>query len=356
MNCTTCKQKVEKPIRIKELRLCWFCALLYKIMIGDNRVIKTIFLALLLSATAEAETFKVDYSNRTDAILPINTVYQYAPSAINTGADYLYWCGINLVTGDGDAIYQTSVDYINPQIVSEASQDINSAEGLHHCDPNILHNPKDNKFYLYIGTHPMFGGSYYPYTYQFVQASDDGIHFDAPKFLMSPKYQRPSYGLGQSEVVYIKPYFYMVYTDTSIDEQTRIFAARSRSPYFTKPEELVGNTWVGRTSLDAFDRTSPITIRGTFSLATVNGKPLFLINKIPNQTELFVYSKNFKELQHIVIPNINATESIGILRVEGGSLPKISRRKYKLTLFYSSGSGEPQDWLMKKTELVLRIK
>lgn len=189
--------------------------------------------------------------------------YNYAPAAIRDGAvDHLYWCGG--VAGDFILHAQASAaggpwhaaDNPAPNSFDVALEPSHSPErfdGLHTCDPNVL--KIGATYFLYYSGEARDGAL----TAVGVAASADAVHFhrlnDGNPIVTASK-TNPSfaeshltYGVGQPAAVYVRPYVYLSFTDSTGSGVNKgngagQFALRSPDPTFSRDvEELTSSGW-----------------------------------------------------------------------------------------------------------------
>ncbi len=190
--------------------------------------------------------------------------YNYAPAVIRDGAHYhLYWCAG--VAGDY-VLHAEASDLRGPwhgagksgydqAIVPSGSPD--KFDGQHACDPNVL--KVAGKFYLYYGglPHPNSG-----LTAIGVAVSDDAVHFTrlndgnpivtAAKTNPAWETSKLTYGAGQPAAVYLAPYVYLSFSDSTGAGANPIngagqFVLRSKDPSFAGGvQEFTGRGWADR--------------------------------------------------------------------------------------------------------------
>ena len=242
----------------------------------DNRTIafpgpglrRNVVLALMLVATplsAAAEpALHATKSIAHDVTVLTRQSYNYAPAVIRDGAHYhLYWCAG--VAGDY-VLHAEASDLRGPwhgagksgydqAIAPSGSPD--KFDGQHACDPNVL--KVAGKFYLYYGglPHPNSG-----LTAIGVAVSDDAVHFTrlndgnpivtAAKTNPAWETSKLTYGAGQPAAVYLAPYVYLSFSDSTGAGTNPIngagqFVLRSKDPSFAGGvQEFTGRGWADR--------------------------------------------------------------------------------------------------------------
>ena len=190
--------------------------------------------------------------------------YNYAPAVIRDGALYhLYWCaGVA-----GDYVLHAEAPDLDGPWHGETKEGYDQAmvpsgspdrfDGQHACDPNVL--KVAGKFYLYYGGLPRPNSGL---TAIGVAVSDDAIHFTrlnggnpivtAAKTDPDWDKRKLTYGAGQPAAVYIAPYVYLSFTDSTGAGANPIngagqFVLRSKDPGFaTGIQEFTGRGWQDR--------------------------------------------------------------------------------------------------------------
>jgi hypothetical protein len=200
--------------------------------------------------------------------------YNYAPAVIQDGAVFhLYWCA---EVDRGDAILHAEASALEGpwhaagdrgadtfDVVFRATGSRADFDGLHTCDPSVVR--VGSRFYLYYGgaradDGPAAAGD--PLTAIGVASSADGLHFvrlnGGRPIVMAARTNRSfaashlNYGAGQPSAVYVPPYVYLAFTDSTGSganpgNGAGQFAVRSRDPSFgIGVEELSVAGWVPR--------------------------------------------------------------------------------------------------------------
>lgn len=220
----------------------------------------------LLSATttrADATLVRLKTSAHDELVLTRKS-YNYAPAVIHDGTSYhLYWCAG--VAGDY-VLHAEAPDLHGPwhgMGRSEYDQALapsgspNRFDGQHACDPNVL--KVAGKFYLYYGGLPHLNSGL---TAIGVAVSDDAVHFTrlnngnpiitAAKTNPAWEQSKLTYGAGQPAAVYVAPYVYLSFSDSTGRGSNRIngagqFVLRSKDPGFAEGvQEFTGRGWENR--------------------------------------------------------------------------------------------------------------
>ena len=219
--------------------------------------------AVASRADADPALASLDTIARDVTVLTRNS-YNYAPAVIHDGALYhLYWCaGVA-----GDYVLHAEAPDLRGPWHGEGKEGYDQAmapsgspdrfDGQHACDPNVL--KVAGKFYLYYGglPHPNSG-----LTAIGVAVSDDAVHFTrlnggnpivtAAKTNPAWETSKLFYGAGQPAAVYLAPYVYLSFSDSTGIGSNSIngagqFVLRSKDPSFaTGVQEFTGRGWEDR--------------------------------------------------------------------------------------------------------------
>ena len=200
----------------------------------------------------------------TDRALVRRGSYNYAPAVIHDAAGYhMYWCGG--VAGDY-ILHRQAPTLHGPWVSSSfwhaddvALQPTGHAadfDALHTCDPNVL--KLGERYYLYYTGEQVDGGL----STIGVAVSADAVHFErvgAGRPIVTPAETNVdwaahhlTYGAGQPAAVYVAPYVYLSFTDSTGGGANPIngagqFVLRSRDPAFAAGvEELTARGWAPR--------------------------------------------------------------------------------------------------------------
>lgn len=216
-----------------------------------------------------------------DVIALTRESYNYAPAVIRDGSTYhLYWCAG--VAGDYVLHAQASKlegpwhgaagGAFDQAVVPSGSPD--RFDGAHACDPNVL--KVGDKFFLYYGGLPRPDSGL---TAIGVAVSDDAVHFtrlNGGKPIVTAAKTNPrwdatklTYGAGQPAAVFVAPYVYLSFTDSTGSGANPIngagqFVLRSTDPSFAAGvQEFTGRGWAER----AFARhTAELSILESFGI------------------------------------------------------------------------------------------
>jgi hypothetical protein len=174
---------------------------------------------------------------------PNPAYYNYVPSIIIDGGYRTFWCSnCPDCPSPGDHVWHSVGDGLagpfGPKSVVMSPTGIpTDFDGEHTCDPSII--AVDGAYYLYYGgccgtdaAHQTAVGV--------AMSTDGGVTFarmnEGKAIVESAKASTSSndYGAGQPSVVYVTPYYYMIYTDVASREGpgNRLFAIRAREPTF----------------------------------------------------------------------------------------------------------------------------
>jgi len=193
--------------------------------------------------------------------------YNYAPAVIQDGNTFhMYWCG-QIERGDSSLHAEASALSGPWHAASDQTADTYDValgptklpadfDGLHVCDPNVV--KVGARFFLYYGG----AAADDALTAIGVAESSDGVHFvrlNAGRPIVTAARTNPTfaerhltYGAGQPAAVYVAPYVYLAFTDSTGSganpgNGAGQFALRSRDPSFgTGIEELETSGWVPR--------------------------------------------------------------------------------------------------------------
>lgn len=193
--------------------------------------------------------------------------YNYAPAVIQDGETFhLYWCG---QIERGDSILHAEASALGGPWHAASDQTVDTHDvalgptkrpadfdGLHVCDPNVV--KIGARFFLYYGA----AAADDALTAIGVAESSDGVHFarlnagrpivTAARTNASFAERHLTYGAGQPAAVYVAPYVYLAFTDSTGSganpgNGAGQFALRSRDPAFrTDIEELELSGWTPR--------------------------------------------------------------------------------------------------------------
>ncbi len=200
----------------------------------------------------------------TDRALVQRGSYNYAPAVIHDGHGFqMYWCGG--VAGDFilhrhaptlDGPWVSSSFWHADDVSLQPTGDAADFDARHTCDPNVLR--VGDRYYLYYTGEQVDGGL----SAIGVAVGTDAIHFErigvnrpivsAAKTNADWALHHLTYGAGQPAAVYVAPYVYLAFTDSTGSGANPFngagqFVLRSRDPAFgTGVEELTAKGWVAR--------------------------------------------------------------------------------------------------------------
>ena len=181
-----------------------------------------------------------DRSNFRGGNLPVfqHFQYDYSPTIMQDvdGKYRMWWCGRSPDPAlDEDNIYYSesyslSGNWSSPRVVFTPSHDPAKFDQNHTCDPSVI--LVRGVYYLYYGGAPLFGG----HTEIGAAFSFDGINW--ARLNNGNAIVRPyipvdgTYGAGQPSVVFVDPYFYMAYYDSTGRDGNLGYILRSKDPSF----------------------------------------------------------------------------------------------------------------------------
>jgi hypothetical protein len=201
-----------------------------------------------------------------DRIILRRTSYNYAPSIIHDAELYhLYWCGG--VAGDF-ILHAQAASLAGPwhaassdkpssfDVALSPTKSPRDFDGLHTCDPNVI--KVGSTYFLYYSGEASEG----VLTAVGVAASPDGVHFTRQNdgvpivtaSLTNPAYAKThlTYGAGQPAAVFVAPYVYLSFTDSTAAGANKgngagQIAIRSVDPRFkTGVQERTQQGWQAR--------------------------------------------------------------------------------------------------------------
>lgn len=316
-----------------------------------------------------ADEFKVVQNQLAEAVV-IRSRYDYVPALMNDSRSIkMWWCGgFPAVDGDqilyldnivsGEQVFYESADDRIKRVFGPA-EDKGKFDSAHTCDPSIIH--VDGHYYMYYGgidalrkrqlklLNPTAIG---------VAISDDGIRWvrandGAAIFtIVDTTEGKPNaYGVGQPAVVYVQPYYYMLFTDTTAlvansNKGANLVVVRSESPLFSSYEEL---TQVGfRPVLDGKVTRNFRLLEGfSAEMAFVDGWNLFMVavNRKPKETWLYFFDKNFQPVGNKVSVANEWSEGPGIVRDRLGHLQPSTEARVTFQMIRSVGDrSNPATW------------
>ena len=201
-----------------------------------------------------------------DRVILRRPSYNYAPSIIHDADLYhLYWCGG--VAGDF-ILHSQAASLAGPwhaaasdrpssfDVALSPTKSPRDFDGLHTCDPNVI--KVGSTYYLYYSGEASEGAL----TAVGVAASRDGVHFtrqnDGVPIVTASRTNTAyvtthlTYGAGQPAALFIAPYVYLSFTDSTAAGANKgngagQIALRSVDPRFESGvQELTQQGWQGR--------------------------------------------------------------------------------------------------------------
>ncbi len=255
---------------------------------------------------------------------PPKAYYNYAPDVIyDNGAYHMYWCAG--VGAKGDYILHAQSSSVSGPYHASNNAAPNSYDVAFHptwskanfdgyetCDPSVV--KYQGVYYLYYGglATQVFGTA--P-TMIGVASGTDGINFsrlNGGKPIVTPARNFATsvnkYGAGQPAVIYIEPYFYMSFTDTTGPGDDANgngqFAIRAIDPLFQNGlQELTASGWVARapgTHTAEYSYINAVSIDLSYDVMT--GKIVLASEYNTSQSAFFVLDPaNFSILGSMLI-------------------------------------------------------
>ncbi len=209
-------------------------------------------------------TLQLTHQVLTDRTLIQRGSYNYAPAVIHDGSRFhMYWCG----GVAGDFILHRQASTLDGPWVSSSlwhADDVSlqptgkaaDFDARHTCDPNVL--KIGDRYYLYYTGEQVDGGL----SAIGVAVGTDAVHFErigTDRPIVTPAETNRdwaahhlTYGAGQPAAVYVAPYVYLAFTDSTGGGANPFngagqFVLRSRDPTFgAGVEELTAKGWAAR--------------------------------------------------------------------------------------------------------------
>ncbi|MGJ8570190.1 MAG: hypothetical protein ACSHXI_05725 [Hoeflea sp.] len=277
--------------------------------------------------------------------------YDYAPAVIHDNGIYrMYWCaGVS-----GDYITHAQATSLKGPWHSSTSNragsydvslkpSIDGFDNEHVCDPNIIKVGKS--YYLYYGGARK--GTNGTDTQIGLATSTDGVHFarqNNGQAIVKPARTNPNgpikYGAGQPAVLYIAPYWYLSFTDTTGSGANPVngagqFSLRSKTALFNQDvEELTAKGWVRRTGnfhTSEFSFAEATSIDWSYDKLT--RKIIVVSNRTFNKTSLLFFDKtNFEPIGTTLettpsLPRLNSSWSDGSAIVSNADKTMMPRKR-----------------------------
>lgn len=319
--------------------------------------------------TVGADEFKVVQNQLAEAVV-IRSRYDYVPALMNdSGPIKMWWCG-GFPEVDGDQIlYMDNIASVEQVFYEPAdhrikrvfgpAEDKSKFDSAHTCDPSVIH--VNGHYYMYYGgidalrkrqlrlLNPTAIG---------VAISHDGINWVRANdgvaiFTVADTTEgKPNaYGVGQPAVVYVQPYYYMLFTDTTAPVANSIKGAnlvvvRSESPLFSSYEELTQEGF--RPVLDGKVTRNFRLLEGfSAEMVFIDGWNLFMVavNRKPKETWLYFFDKNFQPAGNKVSIANEWSEGPGIVRDRLGHLQPSTNGRLNFQMVRSVGDRKnPGTW------------
>jgi hypothetical protein len=295
-------------------------------------------------------------------------VYDYVPSAYFDGTWRLFWGGSGVA---GDFVYQRTS--LNPNqgwsplgVALAPNYGPQTFDGQHTCDPSVIRI--GNVSYLYYGGFPT-ANSYWPKTTQIgVATSTDGVRWVRQNggLPIIPPHGNPftapdSYGAGQPSAIYVAPYVYMLYHDSTGAASNRYggsYIIRSTDPLFRGPVEEL--SYAGGSTLRFVWRNSVRELKTDYAqnlasadwaYSDVLGAFIIAFHGVLGQTNLDVFDASLSSptpLARLAVRlPVSWIDGPGITRrADGHALPHASGSSslVPIILFYASGTSDQRTW------------
>lgn len=328
-----------------------------------------------------ADEFKITGDQQTQAVV-IRPGYDYAPALMSeSGSVKMWWCA-SLPGAEGDQILyldnlasgeRVSYEPVDSRIkkVFSSSGDRSKFDTAHTCDPSVIH--VDGRYYMYYGGIDVLKKRILKLpnpTAIGIAVSDDGIHWaranDGTAILTVANIvegKRNTYGAGQPAVVYVSPYYYMLFTDTTApiansNIGANLIIVRSESPLFSSFEELTHEGF--RPVIDGKVMRNFRLLEGfTAEMVFIDTWNLFMVavNRKPKETWLYFFDKNFQPVGNKVSINNEWSEGPGIVRDRLGHIQPSANGRVSLEVVCPVGDRKnPGTWdLYSKTVELERL-
>ncbi|MBN9125736.1 MAG: hypothetical protein J0I60_13610 [Nitrosospira sp.] len=319
--------------------------------------------------SVHADEFKITGNQQTQAVV-IRPGYDYAPTLMSeSGSVKMWWCAsLPGVEGDqilylnnlasGDQAFYEPLDGRIKRVFS-SSGDKNKFDAAHVCDPSVIH--VDGRYYMYYGGIDVLKKRMLKLpnpTAIGVAVSDDGVHWmranDGAAILTvadTAEGKVNTYGVGQPSVVYVSPYYYMIFTDTTAPVSTpkdgwKLFIVRSENPLFSSFEELTQEGF--RPIVDGKVMRNFRILEGfSAEMVFIDTWNLFMVavNRKPKETWLYFFDKNFQPVGNRVSINDEWSEGPGIIKDRLGHLQPSANDRVNLEMVRSVGDRmNPGTW------------
>lgn len=343
-------------------------------------LIKYYVLMVILNATYPALTYAREFEaaeNRGARAIVVRPGYDYAAALMSEPeSNKVWWCG-NLPGFSGDQILyldnlddQTHYTSSDERIknVFGPSGNKNRFDSEHTCDPSVIR--VDGRYYMYYSGIDVLKKRLLKLlnpTAIGVAVSMDGVHWTREndgvpivKAVSTTEGKRNTYGAGQPAVVFVFPYYYMLFTDTTApiagsNIGANLFVIRSRDPLFSTFEELLQEGFTPAIP-EKYKRNYRVVDGFTAEMVFIEEWNLFMvaINREPGATWLYFFNRDFQPVSDRVSVKNQWAEGPGILRDEVGHIRPASNGMVNLTIISPVGDRKkPETWDLYSTVVEL---
>lgn len=285
-----------------------------------------------------ANEFRITGDQQMKAVV-IRQGYDYGPALMSElGSVKMWWCG-SFPKAEGDQILYLDKLASGEQVYYEPadsrikkvfgpSGNKSKFDAAHTCDPSVIH--VDGRYYMYYSGIDVLRKKILKLpnpTAIGVAVSDDGIHWVRAKegaAILSAsdtvEGKHNTYGAGQPAVVYVSPYYYMIFTDTTAPIAAskigaNLFIVRSKSPLFSPFEELTQEGF-HPVAGDKVTRSFRVLDGFTAEMVFIDTWNLFMvaINREPKETWFFFFNTDFQPVGKRISLRNEWSEGPGIIR------------------------------------------
>ncbi|SEO34311.1 hypothetical protein SAMN05216404_11812 [Nitrosospira multiformis] len=339
-------------------------------------LVKYYVVMVILSTITYADVLKASENSGTNAVV-VRPGYDYAAALMNESeSNKIWWCG-NLPGFSGDQIlyldnlddqthYTSSDERIKNVFSPSGNKDRFDSE--HTCDPSVIR--VDGHYYMYYSGIDVLKKRILKLpnpTAIGVAVSMDGLHWTREndgvpivKAVSTTEGKRNTYGAGQPAVVFVSPYYYMLFTDTTApiagsNIGANLFVIRSRDPLFSTFEELLKEGFMPTTNGE-IKRNYRVVDGFTAEMVFIEEWNLFMVavNREPGATWLYFFNRDFQPVSDRVSVENQWSEGPGILRDELGHIRPASNGMVTLTIISPVGDRKkPQTWDLYSTVVEL---
>lgn len=301
--------------------------------------------------------------------------YDYAPALMSeSGSTKMWWCG-NLPGVSGDQILylenlapgeEAHYEQVDKRIkdVFGPSGNKGKFDSEHTCDPSVIH--VGGQYYMYYGGIDVLKKRQLKLpnpTAIGVAVSNDGIHWmraneDVPILTVveATTSKHNTYGVGQPAAVYVSPYYYLLFTDTTAsivnsNIGANLFVVRSKDPLFSTFEELTQEGFRSAAG-GKVERNFRIVDGFSAEMIFVETWDLFMIavNRRSDETSLYFFDNSFHPVGNQVSIRNKWSEGPGILRDELGHVRPGSNGVVNLEIVSPVGDRKnPGSWDLYST-------